>query len=1559
MTTYTVTATATNATTNQVTVNSAANMFSGLPIQFSGTTFGGITAGATYYIGTVVPGYPTSTITVTSLPGGAVFVLTTATGSMTGTFTQGGQQIIDTGAVANDGTGAPLRTAFTDTNTNFDQIFAAGPVGSNIQIANNTIYTTNTNGNLILNPNGVGSVVANAHVIPDLYGVRNLGSSAKKWNTVYSVYLDTSYATIGTANIGNIGTLNVDIANLHISGGTNGYVLQTDGTGNLTWTAQTGGAGNGTPAGANTQIQYNNAGNFGAAAGFTFNSTKNLLNIANVAAGNVNAGLLFTGNTIPSVIPDIVGLVVNNGDTPTAWIGRYDPANVASHGYLQLAALPQGNGASITTDSSYFNITNAGNAGIINLSAGYLGSKTWVFDSNGQLTTPGEFWVQSGDGYNSIVFTPNGTNNNGQIKVDGGQNMVVSAGSNFYVKRAGQDRIAVTDTTSDLMASTNVRIQSNKAGTANTWTFDTTGNLTLPSNSANVNYANGVSILDGVASNYGDANVVSLLADFGSNTVSTTGTVTAGSFTTSGASGNITGANYVTANYFVGDGGLLSNVGALIQSDTAPVDPTSSTMWWDTVSGALYVWYTDISGSQWVAASPTGVNFANVASNIIPSANNVFSLGNATNQWASVYVGANTLYLDNVPVGINGNVLTVDGANVITANATGTLDAADISVTGNITANGLYAGNIAGGTGYFSSNADGTSFGIVAAGGMQIDTGGIYITSTGGVNIYGVAGAQVVLGGGTSGNIVVSSDVNSANTISAGYFVGDGSQLTGITVSGTGPVSTTGNVSGGNLIATGTVSATGNITSGNLNTGVITLTNGAVIKDTAGDAIAIGQGAGEYPAQGAAAVAVGKNAGNYLQGINAVAIGNGTGGYTQGNSAVSVGWNAGNYLQGANAVAIGNSAGYGYQGQYAVAIGTLAGADHQANNSIIINATAANLDQTTANTFTVAPIRNDVANTGQVLFYNTTSKEITYGNIISVAGNITGGNVTAGSLFYTTGNVVAIGAVNTPNVVITKSFLFDGLYGNATIDNRANISTTGNITAGYVLGNAAFMTGIPASYGNSNVTTLLASFGSNTISTTGNITSGNVALTGNLTVNGAPIYGVPASYAKYTRTTQQTGSIVSNTVVVCNVSENTFGSDISVNTTTGQVTLQAGRTYRLRGSVPGWTTSGSNGTLQWCWYNETTPGWLGESGENYPGSSGASYGAAGGSAEAVFTPNVTTVVSFRILSANNISALGGNNDFSTTGSYPWIDVQVIGGQAPISGYSTAGNVIAANFIGNISITGNVTGTSPNVQLVAGSYTWTFDNTGNLTLPTNGDISMPGNNAQMTVGGTINSYGNTNGTAFAVIGNGAYSNVALGYFPTAGTGANMAIRDYSTANSYMYFDATAGSANTGGAFVFRSSNAYTTLALINTYGVVQPTKPAFRVYGNGVTNGLNVTTNTNGVLNGNNWAVDYNQGSYLNSTTGTFTAPVAGLYQVNLVARVANNVAPQAQAVVVKNYGTANVNQVMWEVAANCTTNHFGVSTVSKLAVGDTLTLRVALGNINFDVNDNWSVAFLG
>lgn len=133
------------------------------------------------------------------------------------------------------------------------------------------------------------------------------------------------------------------------------------------------------------------------------------------------------------------------------------------------------------------------------------------------------------------------------------------------------------------------------------------------------------------------------------------------------------------------------------------------------------------------------------------------------------------------------------------------------------------------------------------------------------------------------------------------------------------------------------------------------------------------------------------------------------------------------------------------------------------------------------------------------------------------------------------------------------------------------------------------------------------------------------------------------------------------------------------------------------------------------------------------------------------------------------------------------------------------------------------------------------------------------------------------------------------------------------------------------------------------------RPAFRVYGANTTGPLTTTQNGTGQLNYNNWALDYNQGSYLNYTSGTFTAPVAGLYQINMNVRNAGN-ASYSQLICYKNSSTV---MICIEFAGSSTMNHTGGSTIAKLAAGDTLIIKVAAGTITFDGNDNWSVAYLG
>jgi hypothetical protein len=72
---------------------------------------------------------------------------------------------------------------------------------------------------------------------------------------------------------------------------------------------------------------------------------------------------------------------------------------------------------------------------------------------------------------------------------------------------------------------------------------------------------------------------------------------------------------------------------------------------------------------------------------------------------------------------------------------------------------------------------------------------------------------------------------------------------------------------------------------------------------------------------------------------------------------VAIGASTGANTQGDSAVAVGRQAGQNSQGAFSVAVGRQAGQTSQANNSIILNATGTTLNQTTANTFTVKPVR--------------------------------------------------------------------------------------------------------------------------------------------------------------------------------------------------------------------------------------------------------------------------------------------------------------------------------------------------------------------------------------------------------------------------------------------------------------------------------------------------------------------------------------------------------------------------------------------------------------------------
>jgi hypothetical protein len=86
---YTRTVTNTNATGNLVTLSSTTSLNANDPIVFTGTTFGGITAGTIYYIKAVSSPNITLSRTRTNGIAGSTVELTTAAGSCTATVTSG------------------------------------------------------------------------------------------------------------------------------------------------------------------------------------------------------------------------------------------------------------------------------------------------------------------------------------------------------------------------------------------------------------------------------------------------------------------------------------------------------------------------------------------------------------------------------------------------------------------------------------------------------------------------------------------------------------------------------------------------------------------------------------------------------------------------------------------------------------------------------------------------------------------------------------------------------------------------------------------------------------------------------------------------------------------------------------------------------------------------------------------------------------------------------------------------------------------------------------------------------------------------------------------------------------------------------------------------------------------------------------------------------------------------------------------------------------------------------------------------------------------------------
>ena len=114
-------------------------------------------------------------------------------------------------------------------------------------------------------------------------------------------------------------------------------------------------------------------------------------------------------------------------------------------------------------------------------------------------------------------------------------------------------------------------------------------------------------------------------------------------------------------------------------------------------------------------------------------------------------------------------------------------------------------------------------------------------------------------------------------------------------------------------------------------------------------------------------------------------------------------------------------------------------------------------------------------------------------------------------------------------------------------------------------------------------------------------------------------------------------------------------------------------------------------------------------------------------------PAVADVIQVRFLSNNSVSGTYSNADVAAF-------LPTYTGNITAANLSATGNIQGQYILGNgaaltnvtISVAGNVVGSQANVGIVAGSYNWTFNNTGNLTLPGNTFAVNYANNTPVNV-----------------------------------------------------------------------------------------------------------------------------------------------------------------------------------------------------------------------------------
>jgi len=429
-----------------------------------------------------------------------------------------------------------------------------------------------------------------------------------------------------------------------------GTLLSLDVTGN----ANVGGIltdnyyyANGTPidfqpaAGGNTQIQFNNNGNFGGNSNFTFDSVTGNVTIPN----NLNWG---------------------------------DGGGIYNYDVEQIILAPN-----VASDNTGLNLQNFGNAYLYGHSEVIISSNTigtvndWTFSADGNLTAPAAGTIDAGNLVTANFVTGTLTTN--------AQTNITSVGTLSGLDVSGL---------SNLGPVSNLTITGGTSGYY--LRTDGSGNLSWQAVASGTAIVNGTSNVD-IATANGN---ITMSVDGNTNIVTVTGTSANinGILNVTGniISGNANLGNAAYATYFVGSGANLTNIPASNisgQVANALVAGTVYTAAQPNITSVGTLTSLDVTGN--ITSGNANLGYTVTAEYYVGNGSLLTGIATATTA-AAVANGTSNV---NIPF-VDGNInLSVSGnANVLVVTGTGANIAGNASVDGNLFATNIISGGGTGGS---------------------------------------------------------------------------------------------------------------------------------------------------------------------------------------------------------------------------------------------------------------------------------------------------------------------------------------------------------------------------------------------------------------------------------------------------------------------------------------------------------------------------------------------------------------------------------------------------------------------------------------------------------------------------------------------------------------------------------------------------------------------------------------------------------------------------------------------------------------------------------------------